>query len=61
MGVTKDEKRGTWTVQCWYRNWTGERCKKMKRGFASKREAQQWEHDFLAIASGEPTMSFGEF
>ena len=42
------KKRGTWTVEAWYRNSMGERHKKTKRGFASKKEAVAWERDFLA-------------
>lgn len=61
MSVSKDEKRGTWLVQCWYRDWQGERHKKTKRGFATKREAQAWERDFLARCSGSLAMTFGEF
>ena len=48
MSVSRDKKRGTWTVEAWYRNSMGERHKKTKRGFASKKEAVAWERDFLA-------------
>ena len=46
MPVFKDEKRGTWYVMAWYRDWTGERKQKCKRGFPTKREAQDWERSF---------------
>ncbi len=46
MPVFKDEKRGTWYVMAWYQDWTGERKQKCKRGFATKREAQDWERSF---------------
>ncbi len=49
MPVFKDEKRGTWYVMAWYRDWTGERKQKCKRGFPTKREAQEWESFFSAI------------
>lgn len=39
MAVTKDPEHGTWTVQCWYRDWQGARRKKTKRGFKSQRSA----------------------
>ncbi len=29
-----------------YQDWTGERKQKCKRGFATKREAAQWEQEF---------------
>lgn len=48
MSVNRDKKRGTWTVEAWYRNSLGERHKKTKRGFASKKEAVAWERNFLA-------------
>ena len=38
MSVSRDKKRGTWTVEAWYRNSMGERHKKTKRGFSSKKE-----------------------
>lgn len=31
MSVSRDKKRGTWTVEAWYRNSMGERHKKTKR------------------------------
>lgn len=43
MPVFKDEKRGTWYVMAWYRDWTGARKQKCKRGFPTKRDAQDWE------------------
>lgn len=42
MPVFKDEARGTWYVMVRYQDWTGERKQKCKRGFATKREAQEW-------------------
>ena len=47
MTVRKEEN-GTWSVRCWYHNWKGERKQKTKRGFAKRKDAQQWERDFLA-------------
>ena len=43
MPVYKDEKLGTWYVMARYADWQGERKQKCKRGFATKREAQEWE------------------
>lgn len=61
MAVSKDKARGTWIVQCWYRDWQGERHKKTRRGFKTRKAAQDWETDFLARMNGSLSMSFGEF
>lgn len=47
MPVYKDEQRGTWYFKCNYRDWQGETRTKLKRGFATKREAQQGGVNFL--------------
>ncbi len=46
MPVFKNEGNGTWYVMARYVNWKGERKQKCKRGFATKREAQEWERKF---------------
>ena len=43
MPVFKNEDNGTWYVMARYVNWKGERKQKCKRGFATKKEAQEWE------------------
>ena len=40
---------------------TGKRCQKMKRGFATKKEAEQWEHQFRIKELADPDMQFSEF
>ena len=47
MPVYKDEQRGTWYFKCNYRDWQGEIKTKMKRGFATKKEAQKCEREFI--------------
>lgn len=42
MPVFKNESNGTWYVMARYVNWKGERKQKCKRGFATKKEAQEW-------------------
>lgn len=42
------EKNGTWTAKFKYRDWLGERQQKTKRGFARKKDAQDFETDFKA-------------
>ena len=47
MSTHKDEKNGTWYVMVRYHDWKGEKKQKCKRGFATKRDAQEWERTFL--------------
>lgn len=61
MGAFKNEKNGTWYVQFRYTDWRGERKQKLKRGFATKREAQEWEREFLMQKQADVTMSFESF
>ena len=46
MAAYKDEQRGTWYVSFHYYDWTGKNCRKVKRGFKTKREATEWERYF---------------
>ena len=46
MPVFKNEKSNTWYVMARYTNWKGEHKQKCKRGFQTRREAQEWEHTF---------------
>ena len=39
MAVYKDEKQKTWYVSVRYSNWQGEKTRKVKRGFKTKKEA----------------------
>ena len=50
MSIRKEEN-GTWTVQCHYTDWMGNRKHKKKRGFKKKGEASQWEREFMAKKS----------
>ena len=42
------EKNGTWTSKFKYKDWMGNRKQKTKRGFARKKDADQFEADFKA-------------
>ena len=42
MSVTKDGNTGKWMAQLRVTDWTGNTVHKKKRGFKTKREAQQW-------------------
>lgn len=61
MPVYKDEQRGTWYFKCNYRDWQGETRTKLKRGFATKREAQQGDREFLDKQSGNMNMKLAAF
>ena len=62
MGAYKDEsKNGTWFCKFTYTNWKGEKINKKKRGFATKKLAQEWEQEFLNEQAGTLEMTFKEF
>jgi hypothetical protein len=61
MPAYKDEKTGKWYASFYYTNWKGEKEKKMKRGFAMKREALEWEREFLQQRNADLTMTFEAF
>ena len=61
MSASRDEKTGKWTVQCYYENWKGEKKHKKKRGFATKKEALEWEREFLKSTSANMEMMLGAF
>ncbi len=61
MAAFKAKKNGTWYVQFRYVDWKGERQQKLKRGFATKREALDWEREFLMQKKADPNMTFESF
>lgn len=61
MPIYKDDKLGTWYVMARYTDWQGERKQKCKRGFATKREAQEWERNFQQQTSSDMDMTFEAF
>lgn len=61
MPVYKDEKRNTWYCKCNYRDWLGESKSKMKRGFATKKEALEWEREFLQRQRSSMYMKLSSF
>ena len=60
MAVYKD-KNGKWYVSVYYDDWRGERSRKLKRGFSTKREAAEWERQFLNKSKGDLDMTFESF
>lgn len=61
MGVFKCKETGTWYVMTRYRDWKGERKRKCKRGFATKRAAQDWEQKFHMQNAADMDMTFEAF
>ena len=62
MGAYKDEtKNGTWFCKFSYTNWKGEKLTKKRRGFATKKDALNWEREFLIAHSDSVEMTFREF
>ena len=61
MPVYKDEKKGTWFVQCSYRDYTGSRIRTTKRGFSTRREALRWEKEFILKKEGALNMTMAAF
>jgi len=61
MPAYKDEKTGKWYTAFYFTNWKGVKEKKMKRGFAKKVDALQWEREFLQQQTADLDMSFGAF
>lgn len=61
MGAFKNKDNGTWIVQFRYVDWRGENKQVFKRGFATKKEAQEYEREFRMQKSADVTMNFGTF
>lgn len=61
MKTEKDPKTGKWLIQYRYTNWQGERKKSTKRGFDTKREAEEWLRKFLVTQKADFDMKFEDF
>lgn len=61
MAAFKNKDNGTWYVQFRYTDWRGERQQKLKRGFATKKEALTWEREFLMEKQADINMTFESF
>ncbi len=61
MPVYKDEKNGSWYAMVRFEDWKGQRKQKCKRGFVTKREAQEWERTFQQQNTGDLDMTFEAF
>lgn len=61
MKAEKDKKTGKWLIQYRYTDWQGKRRKSTKRGFATKREAEEWLRNFLITQKADFNMKFEDF
>ena len=59
--VYKENDSNTWRSQFYYTDWTGKKHKKNKRGFKTKREAQQYEAEFVKQARADMDMMLSSF
>lgn len=58
MPAYKDEKTGKWYTIFRYEAYDGKRKQKMKRGFDRKKDALDYERDFLTRMEGSPNITF---
>lgn len=61
MKAAKDPKTGKWLIQYRYTDWQGNRKKSTKRGFNTKREAEEWVRNFLLLKQSDFDMRFEDF
>ena len=61
MPAYKDQKKGTWYCAFYYEDWQGVRKKKLRRGFETKKEALEWERQYLLMQAANLSMEFGAF
>ena len=58
MSVYKNEKTGKWYAIFRFTDWQGIKKQKKKEGFKTKREAQEYEREFLLKETSSPDMLF---
>lgn len=61
MSVYKNPDSGTWYSICRFTDWKGVRKQKCRRGFTTKREALEWEREFLMQRQADVDMTFDSF
>lgn len=61
MPVYKMKDREGWEVRVYDRDLKGKKKEVRKRCFTSKKEAKQWEAEYVAIRRGSMDMSFKDF
>ena len=58
MPAYKDKERGTWYASFYYTDWRGDRKLKKKRGFPRKKDAEEYEREFLRKEAQSCDMTF---
>lgn len=61
MKAEKNPHTGKWFIQYRYTDWQGNRKKSTKRGFKTKREAEEWLRNFLLMQQADFNMHFEDF
>lgn len=61
LRAQKDMKTGKWFIQYRYTDWQGNRKKSTKRGFSTKREAEEWLRSILLMKQSDLNMRFEDF
>lgn len=61
MAIYKDSDRGTWYVSCYYKDWTGKQKRHHKRGFLTKKQAVEYEAEFLTLKRKDLDVYFKDF
>lgn len=58
MPAYKDKNNGKWFCKFYYKDWQGKTKQKWKRGFRTKKDALQFEREFLCSRDTGPDMTF---
>jgi len=61
MSAYKDKTQGTWYVSFRYIDWTGKKTQKLKRGFKTKKEALNFEKEFIRKTAADMKMEMNSF
>lgn len=61
MAVYQDKERKTWYCKFYYTDYNGEKKQRKKEGFKLKREAQEWERNFLEQRTLDVDILFKNF
>lgn len=61
MSAYKDKTQGTWYVSFRYIDWTGKKTQKLKRGFKTKKEALNYEKEFIRKTAADMKMEMASF
>ena len=61
MSAYKDKTQGIWYVSFRYIDWTGKKTQKLKRGFKTKKEALNYEKEFIRKTAADMKMEMNSF